>query len=353
MQQLTYMKPHSLEWHEVDTPRINDASDVLVRPLTVSTCDFDGAAINGMIPMRGPTPLGHEGEGVVLEVGKSVTKWRVGDRVIIPWKIACGTCPSCTRNHTAQCLAGPEGDAFSWGPAQPHRGGFLSEAVCVPYADFMLTRLPDSVDPVLTCGVADNITDGWRAVGPHLRERPGGTVLVAAAHPPGSIALYAAGIAVALGAKRVVYADTDQTRLNIAAQMGAEPLLLTDTALEEFATDRHTLLGGFDITVDAWNTPSVISQLLAATARAGVCVSTAGVMYRKAQINIDLFSMYRKSISFHTGWVHTHALIQEPLALIASGQFDPSPVTSRVVSWAQAKDELVKPFTKIIVSRQA
>ncbi len=63
--------------------------------------------------------------------------------------------------------------------------------------------------------------------------------------------------------------------------------------------------------------------------------------------------MYRKSISFHTGWVHTHALIDEPLALITSGTFDPSPVTTKVVPWEDAAEALVEPFTKLIISRQA
>jgi threonine dehydrogenase-like Zn-dependent dehydrogenase len=349
MLQLTFLKPKSIEWHEVEEPKLTDNESVIVRPLTVSSCDFDGAAINGMIRMPGPTPLGHEGEGVIIEVGKSVNKWQKGDRVIMPWKIACGTCPNCKNSHSAQCESTPEGDSFSWGPIP--RGGFMSDAVSVPYADFNLTRLPDNVDPVLTCGVADNITDAWRAVGPHLKQRPGGTVLVAAAQPPGSIALYTAGIAVALGSKRVVYADTDQSRLDIAARMGAEPLFLSDTALDEFATNRHSLLGGFDITVDAWNTPLVIAQLIAATARAGVLVSTAGIMYRKAEVKLDLYAMYRKSISLFTGWVHTHSIINEPLRLIANGQFDPSPVTSRIVNWVDAKDALLDPFVKVILSR--
>ncbi len=88
----------------------------------------------------------------------------------------------------------------------------------------MLPKLPDGVDPLLACGVADNISDGYRAVGPHLKERPGGTVLVVGLAPPGSIGLYAAGIAVAMGAEKVVYADADPERLEIAAALGAEPL---------------------------------------------------------------------------------------------------------------------------------
>jgi threonine dehydrogenase-like Zn-dependent dehydrogenase len=61
--------------------------------------------------------------------------------------------------------------------------------------------------------------------------------------------------------------------------------------------------------------------------------------------------MYRKSMSFQTGWVHTHSIIDEPLELIRSGRFDPSPVTTTVASWDVAIDALTQPFTKVIVSR--
>ncbi len=351
MHQLNFISKRNLEWMEVDSPIISDEHSVLIRPLTVATCDMDGLAIQGIVPFPGPTPIGHEGEGVITEVGSGVSKWKVGDRAIIPWKIACGSCKSCQRHHSAQCLTVPSEDAYGWGVPIPKWGGFISDTVLVPWADTMLTKLPEGVDPLLACGVADNISDGYRAVAPHLKERPGGTVLVTTAVAPGSIGLYAAGIAVALGAEKVVYADTSQTRLEIAATLGAEPIFLTKDAIKKYATDKRSLDGGFDITVDACGVPEIIPELIAATSRAGVCVSTAGVIYRGNPLPFDVYSMYRKSISFHTGWVHTHSFIDESLGLITSGQFDPSPVTTKVVSWDDAADALIEPFTKIIISR--
>lgn len=351
MRQLNFIAPRQLEWREVEPPVLAEPHEAIVRPLTVATCDMDGVVIQGLLPLKGPVPLGHEGEGVVTAVGDAVTRWRVGDRVIIPWKIACGTCRSCGRGHSAQCSTVPPEDAYGWGPTAPQWGGFLSDAVRVPFADRMLTAMPEGVDPVLACGVADNISDGWRAVGPHLAARPGGSVLVLGMAPPGSIGLYAAGIAVALGSERVVYADVDPGRLAIAERLGAEALELSETALDAFATDRRSLAGGFDVTVDAGGSAFMVPRLIAATARAGVCVSTAGVMYRGAPVPMDVYAMYRKSMSFHTGWVHTQAIIDEPLALIASGRFDPSPVTTVVADWEDAIDALTQPFTKVIVRR--
>lgn len=353
MQQLTYLDTRQLEWRDVAAPTLPDDDAVIVRPLTVSTCDMDGVVIHGLLKLKGPTPIGHEGEGVVTEVGSNVARWRVGDRVIIPWKIACGHCPTCRRGHTAQCADVPPEDAYGWGPTAPSWGGFLSDAVVVPNADFMLTALPEGVDPTLACGVADNISDGWRAVGPHLAARPGGTVLVSAMAPPGSIGLYAAGIAVSLGAERVVFADYDPGRLQIAERLGAEPLNLAKNSFDAFATDAKTLGGGFDVTVDASGNPQLLPQLIAATARAGVCISTAGIVYRNVPIPFDVYGMYRKSLSFHTGWAHTQSFVDEPLALISEGRFDPSPVTTKVVDWSDAAQALCEPFTKLVIRRDA
>jgi threonine dehydrogenase-like Zn-dependent dehydrogenase len=346
MLQLNFIKAHTLEWHEVPEPVLPDGHAVIVRPLTVSTCDMDGIVIGGGMPLRGPVPLGHEGEGIIIEAGERVTRFRVGDRVIIPWKIACGSCLHCGRGHSAQCLTVPPEDAYGWGPTAPHWGGFLSDAVVVPWADHMLTALPAGIDPLLACGVADNISDGWRAAAPHLAARPGGTVLVAGGALPGSIGLYAAGIAVALGASRTVYASASDTLNGIARTMGCEVVDLRAVPVGQVE-------GMFDITVDALGHPDAIPQLLNKTGPAGVCTSIAGVMYRKQDIPFPVYDMYRRSISFHTGWVHTHSIINEPLELIRSGRFDPSPVTTRVVDWDDAIDALTQPFTKVIVRRPA
>jgi threonine dehydrogenase-like Zn-dependent dehydrogenase len=136
MQQLNYIGIRNLEWHEVAVPSLPDDKAVIVKPLTVSTCDYDGLMIHEgrlqSLHRPGPIPLGHEGEGVIIDAGDRVSRFAVGDRVIIPWKIACGTCPFCHRKQTAQCQSVPPEDSYSWGSKGGHWGGFLSDAVVVP-----------------------------------------------------------------------------------------------------------------------------------------------------------------------------------------------------------------------------
>jgi len=211
MQQLNYIGTREVVWLDVPRPRLEDDHGAIVRPVVVSTCDFDGAVISGLARLRGPVPLGHEGIGIVEEFGDKVTGLRLGDRVLIPWKISCGSCSACIRGFTAQCESVVPEDAYGWGPTSQRRGAFIADAVVVPFADHMLRPIPSDIDPLRACGIADNITDGWRAVGPQLAARPGGSVLVVNKYGPGSIGLYATGFAVALGASRVVYADTTRS----------------------------------------------------------------------------------------------------------------------------------------------
>jgi threonine dehydrogenase-like Zn-dependent dehydrogenase len=267
MQQLNYIKAGLLEWHEVPpTPSLPDDDAVLVRPLTVSTCDFDGVVLSGLIPMKGPLPFGHEGEGVVIDAGQGVRRFKMGDRVIIPWKIACGSCVAGGRGHTAQCSTVPPEDSYSWGPRADIWGGFVSDAVVVPWADQMLTVLPPDIDPIQACGVADNISDGSRAVAPHLAAKPGGSVLVTGGLPPGSIRLYAAGLAKSLGASRAVYASPSAKINAIAAQMGCQVI---DTKAQALNTIKDT----FVVTVDSSGDPAALPHLLRLTGSAGVCTS--------------------------------------------------------------------------------
>jgi alcohol dehydrogenase len=146
MRQLTYVDTRQLEWREVPEPVIDSPTAALVEPVAVSTCDMDGVVIQGVLRIRKPTAVGHEGVGRVIEVGSGVTSVVPGDLVLLPWKIACGTCRYCVRGHTAQCESVPPEAAYGW-HRDPVWGGFLSDLVKVPYADAMLAVVPRTPTP--------------------------------------------------------------------------------------------------------------------------------------------------------------------------------------------------------------
>lgn len=348
MQQLNYIKAHTLEWHEVPAPSLSSDKAALVRPLVVSTCDMDGVVISGLAPFKGPLPVGHEGVGEIVDVGDEVRDVRPGDRVIIPWKISCGECAKCRLGRTAHCTSVRPEAAYSWGPTAREWGGFLSDLVAVPWADHMLCPLPEAVDPVAAAGLSDNITDAWRAIARPLRERPGGRVLIAGGGGPGSIGLLSAGLAKALGAAEVVYLDWDASRRTIATSRFGALALDTSEGLPD-----NQLEGDFDVLVDASGNPDALRLLLARTAPDALVTCTAGAIYAFGEIPFPVFSMYRRSVSFHTGWVHTRTLMEEPLEFIADGAFDPRVIETAVVGFDQATEALTQPFTKLVLERAA
>jgi threonine dehydrogenase-like Zn-dependent dehydrogenase len=347
MRQLNYLKARTLEWHDVDPPELPSDEAALVRPLVVSTCDMDGVVIGGLAPFRGPLPVGHEGVAEVVAVGDRVQSLEPGDRVIVPWKISCGSCSKCQAGLTAHCQSVVPEAAYSWGPTAREWGGFLADLVAVPWAEHMLCPVPPGLDPLAASGLSDNITDAWRAVGPPLEERPGGSVLVAGGGGPGSIGLMSVGLARALGAGQIVYLDWDEGRRQIAAQNYQAAVVDTSGGV-----DADTAEGQFDVIVDASGNPEALSLVLHRTAPGAIVTSTAGAIYAFGDIPFPVFSMYRRGVTFHTGWVNTRPLMEKPLALISEGAFDPRVIETAVVSFDQAVEALSEPFTKLVLTAE-
>src|SRR5205085_7407390 len=124
-------------------------------------------------------------------------------------------------------------------------GGMVADSLRVPFADHLLVRVPDGVDPLRVAAASDNLADAWRAVVPPLRERPAASVLVLGGGGR-SIGLYAAGLAVGHGAAVVDYLDGDDERLAIAQALGATPHRVAPKQWGAFL-ERRTV--GYDVAV--------------------------------------------------------------------------------------------------------
>ncbi|MFZ9482907.1 MAG: alcohol dehydrogenase catalytic domain-containing protein, partial [Ilumatobacteraceae bacterium] len=245
MKALVFRGPMDLVWEEVPTPELVEGRDALVRPLAVARCDLDPAIALGLYPMTAPFVMGHEMVGEVVAVGDAAGPWRPGDRVIVPFQLSCMGCGACRRGLTNACERVPSGTAFGLGPhGGIDLGGALAELVRVPWADVMLLRLPEGIDPVAAAGIPDNVADGYRCVAGPLADQPGAPVLVVGGLAP-SVGLYAVMAAVALGSERVTYVDDDATRLELAASLGAESVD-ANGRWEHLRLDRR-----FPIVVDA------------------------------------------------------------------------------------------------------
>jgi threonine dehydrogenase-like Zn-dependent dehydrogenase len=211
----------------VSDPKIQDPTDAIVRLTASAICGTDLHFVRGTVPGLVPgTILGHEGVGIVEEVGADVRNFAPGDRVVITSTIACGSCSYCRAGYYAQCDRanpnGPQaGTAFFGGPKAtgPYQG-LQAERARIPFANVGMVRLPEEVTDDQAILLSDIAPTGF--FGADLAEiTPGDTVAVFGCGPVG---LFAAVSARLLGAGRIFAIDTVPSRLEMARNQGAETI---------------------------------------------------------------------------------------------------------------------------------
>lgn len=210
---------------EVPEPQIQDPTDAVVRLTSSAVCGTDLHFVRGtMSGMKPGTILGHEGVGVIEQLGEDVRNFDIGDRVVIASTIACGSCSYCRAGYYAQCTQanpnGPEaGTAFFGGPeATGPFDGLQADKARIPYANVGLVKLPDEVSDEDAILVSDIFPTGY--FGADIAGiRPGDTVAVFGCGPVGQFAILSAKL---LGAGRVLAVDGIDDRLARARLQGAE-----------------------------------------------------------------------------------------------------------------------------------
>jgi alcohol dehydrogenase len=315
-----------LRWREVPAPPPPGPMGAVVHPIAGSTCDLDCALALGATSFPLPLHLGHECVAEVVAVGEQVRAVEPGDRVLVPFEINCGTCAPCRAGLTGSCTSVPPAAAYGMGVTTGHWGGAFSDLLAVPYADAMLVPLPEEIDPVAACSVADNVCDAYRHVAPHVpklleADQDAEVLIIVAltkkAKFAASMPLYTGLIAKALGARNVVVVDA---RADVRAH--AERLGLR--ALEPRALRRRPPA---PLVIDA--TVTDLHVALAHTAADGVC-SSAGGLHRRAPVPI--LKMYVRNMTLHVGRTHARALIPKVLELMREGQIQPEAVVTSVDS---------------------
>jgi threonine dehydrogenase-like Zn-dependent dehydrogenase len=336
MRQLTLEQAGRISWQEVPEPDLRDDGQALVRPLAVATCDLDLTIARGNSPFPAPIALGHEGVAEVVEVGRAVRSVKVGDRVVVPFQISCGTCDRCLRGGTDACERVPPLSMYGFGAAGGDWGGLLSDLVRVPFADAMLVPVPEGLDATAVASASDNIPDGWRLVAPFLAERPGADVLILGGGTR-SISLYALSIPFALGAGRVDYVDTDPGRLAVASDLGARVL--------EADPERHA----YGIVGDGSASADGLKLALGATEPGGHCTH-AGVIFGP-EVPLNMLALYTVGVHLHIGRAAARPVIPALLSMTANGRLDPARVTDRIVPWDEAGTAIVEDHTKLVFAR--
>ncbi|UYZ63074.1 zinc-dependent alcohol dehydrogenase [Hymenobacter weizhouensis] len=227
MKALVFHGPKDVRVDTVDDPEIIDPRDAIIRVTSTAICGSDLHIYNGGLPQPRPMVLGHEFMGIVEEVGPGVRgKLRVGDRVVVPFPVACGTCYFCNHELPGHCENsnpdhyGPEGGVLTekggalFGYTDLYGGyhGGQAEYVRVPYADFGPRVIPDSLTDEQALFLTDIFPTGYSGI--DWADVKGGEFI--AIFGSGPVGIMAAKSAWLRGAARVVVIDTQQYRLDKA-----------------------------------------------------------------------------------------------------------------------------------------
>ena len=340
MRHLVFREAGNVAWESTADPE-PDISGALVRPLAVARCDLDPIMAGfGIFP--GPFPVGHEVVGEVVRVGEAVRARSVGEIVIVPFQVSCGGCDRCRSARYAACRThyAKAGSAFGFGADGGGHGGGVADVLLVPHADHMLIPAPAGIDLLTLAMLPDNSLDAYRAVGPQLARDPGADVLIVAGAAP-SIGLYAAALAVSLGAGRVRYVDRDDARCVLAEKIGAEVTRLDGAwprRLERAA-----------ITVESSGEPEGLDCTIRSTDDYGTCTTVA--IHFAASTPVPLLAMYTRGITMNVSRADSRLHLETLVRLTAAGRFDPGCVAPDVVPFEDGAEAWLAPATKLVLSR--
>jgi alcohol dehydrogenase len=374
MRELRLERSGRLAWHERDEVGLQDAGDAIVRPFVAGRCDGDTlpihrpvsrvlqagmalgvvdpvvACICGTVPFKGPFAIGHECVAQVTAVGPGVRGVRVGQTVVVPWAVSCGSCERCRRGLTSKCATTTRRTlaAFGFGPASGPWGGMITDRLRVPFADHMLVPVPDGVPALRVAAAGDNLADAWRAVVSPLAGREGGSVLILGGGAK-SIGLYAAGLAVAHGASAVDYLDDNPRRRKIAESFGACTRPLAQEGPRHGGRSRSVSSRGYDVVVEATSRAAGLRRAVHALAPGGVC--TAVGYYLAAGTRVPLMRMYATDATLRVGVSHARAILPALLEFVARTGFPAERVTSLTADWDDAPRAYAARTTKIVLRR--
>ena len=229
MKAVVYKGPFSVAVEDVPDPRIEAPGDAIVRITTTNICGSDLHMYEGRTGVEEGKVLGHENMGIVEETGPGVTWIKPGDRVSVPFNVACGTCRNCVSGWSSFCLRtnpteGVDGAAYGYAQMGPYAGG-QAEYLRVPFADFNLLTLPPGTEHEGDFTMLSDIFPTGYHGAALAGVSPGDTVVVYGAGPVGLLAAHSSYLR---GAARVFVVDMEKDRLELARRFDATPLSLAD-----------------------------------------------------------------------------------------------------------------------------
>jgi alcohol dehydrogenase len=298
---------------------------VVIAVQATGLCRSDWHGWMGHDPdIRLPHVPGHEFAGEVAAVGSGVTRWRVGDRVTVPFVCACGACPQCAAGHQQVCER-------QFQPGFTHWGSF-AEYVAIERADANLVRLPATIDAVTAASLGCRFATSFRAVIDQGRVAPSEWVAV---HGCGGVGLAAVMIAIAAGA-RVVAIDITAEKLALARELGATATLDASAAPDVPAAVRDLTGGGAHLSLDALGSATTCFNSIACLRRRGRHVQVGLMLASERHAAIPMDRVIADELEIrgsHGMQAHRYDAMLE---LITASRLRPERLVGRTISLEQA-----------------
>ncbi|HLH71157.1 MAG TPA: glutathione-independent formaldehyde dehydrogenase [Candidatus Dormibacteraeota bacterium] len=375
MKAVVYKEPFRVAVENVPDPAIQHPNDVLVRITSTCICGSDLHMYEGRTAARPGIVFGHENLGIVEEVGSAVTSIKRGDRVVMPFNVACGFCKNCVAGYTGFCLTvnpGFAGGAYGYVAMGPYTGG-QAEYLRVPYADFNCLPLPPGREHEADFAMlADIFPTGYH--GCELADvRPGETVAVYGAGPVGLMASYSALLR---GASRVFTVDRVPERLAKAREIGAIPINFDEgDPVEQIkdqtngeGTDKGIDAVGYQAVVQGAERedPALVLNAVIQTVRPTGAIGIPGLYVpsdpggiddhaRQGVLRVAFGKLFEKGLRLGTGQCNVKRYNRHLRDLIIAGRARPSFVVSHEVPLDQAPeayekfDKRIDGYTKVIL----
>jgi threonine dehydrogenase-like Zn-dependent dehydrogenase len=359
---------HKVRVEDVPDPQILNGRDAIVRITSTAICGSDLHLYNGLIPsMRKGDILGHEFMGEVVEVGRELKDLRVGDRVVIPFPIACGRCFACERQMYSVCEnSNPNAwmaekmwgyspcGIFGYSHMLGGYAGGQAEYARVPFADVGALKVPSGVPDEQVLFLSDIFPTGYMGA-ENCDVQPGDTIAVWGCGPVGQFAIKSAYL---LGAERVIAIDRFSERLRMAREQGGAETIdyeevdvhdalkeMTggrgpDACIDAVGMEAHGMEYAYDRVKQALmletDRPIALRQAIMAC-RNGGTVSVIGV-YGGFIDKFPMGAVMNRSLTIKAGQAHVHRYMRPLLERIEKGEIDPSFVITHRMRLDDAPD---------------
>ena len=310
MKALVYHGPGRRSWEEKPKPRIKEATDAVVRITTTTICGTDLHILKGDVPsVTDGRILGHEGVGIVEEVGTAVTGIRKGDTVLISCITSCGRCDFCKRGMYSHCKDGGWilGNTID---------GTQAEYVRIPHADTSLYALPPTADEEAMVMLSDILPTGFECGVLNGQVKPGDTVAIVGAGPIGLAALMTAQL---YSPAEIIMVDLDDKRLEVARTLGATRLVSSADGKAVESVMALTGGVGVDVAIEAVGIPATF-DICQSIVAAGGRIANIGVHGKPVQLQME--KLWSHNITLTTRLVDT-AATPTLMKMVETGRLQP------------------------------